>query len=58
MNHLRSLLRCSICAAALSLLTACHDGASQSSTTPPTGDDIQGIEMPSSVAVVTATNAD
>jgi hypothetical protein len=57
MKHLHGTVRYGACALALSLcLTACHNKSSEPDTPAPAA--VEGIATPSSVAVVTATNAD
>ena len=56
MMHLHGTVRYGACALALSLLlAACNNSKPAESPAP---DEIQGIATPSSVSVVTATNAD
>jgi hypothetical protein len=55
MKHLRRAVRMACALASLLLLAAC--GGSSSSAPQPVG-QIQGIATPSSIAVVTATNAE
>ena len=59
MKHSHVLMRASACALLLSaLLSGCNDSVSNdpAPTTPPAA--VEGIATPSSVAVVTATNAE
>jgi hypothetical protein len=61
MKHLQRLVRYGACALGLSILLAgCNDRVPPAAGTPPPTQPaaIEGIATPSSVAVVTATNAD
>lgn len=58
MKFLHTCARLGACTLVFSLLTACGGSSPQSNSPPTATDEIEGIATPSSVAVVTATNAD
>ena len=59
MKRLQKGMRAAACTLVLSApLAGCNDSVPRNSETPPPPAAVEGIPTPSSVAVVTATNAD
>ena len=59
MKRLQTGMRAAACALVLSApLAGCNDSVPRDPDTPPPPAAVEGIATPSSVAVVTATNAD